>query len=344
VAARPQPPGGGWLVAPGFDLFFLANLWWPLVAVAGWWIAETDSWFGFWQIYFLTTPHRWLTLILVAADPDRRANKMSWLIGIAVVTSIVVFGVWSITGALYCLAVVDYIWNAWHFGAQHGGIARMYARRAGEATSLGQTWGLRVLVVYTALRMAGWSTGWLELTTIGPAALAALDAVMGTACVAAIYLPSLFRARSAFSTVESTSWGRPVYVASVVALYLALLVAVNLHLPALITGLVAGSAGFHAIEYLAIVTFYAQRRKTHGSAGAFQTMAKNWSALLGLYIIALGAMAFATDRAVQEIWLGVNLWGAFLHYAYDGMIWKLREAKTSQTLGVQLAAKSGGVP
>jgi hypothetical protein len=134
------------------------------------------------------------------------------------------------------------------------------------------------------------------------------------------------------------SSGRPLYVASVVALYVATLVAVNLRLPGLITGLVAGSAGFHAIEYLAIVTFYAQRRKTHGSQGLFQTMARNWSTLLGLYIIALGAMAFATDGAFRDFWLGINLWAAFLHYAYDGMIWKLREAGTSKTLGVEVSA------
>ena len=32
-------------------------------------------------------------------------------------------------------------------------------------------------------------------------------------------------------------------------------------------------------------------------------------------------------------WIGLNLWAALLHYAYDGMIWKLRRPATAQALG-----------
>ena len=32
-------------------------------------------------------------------------------------------------------------------------------------------------------------------------------------------------------------------------------------------------------------------------------------------------------------WQGLNLWAAFVHYAYDGMIWKLRRPETAAALG-----------
>jgi hypothetical protein len=54
----------------------------------------------------------------------------------------------------------------------------------------------------------------------------------------------------------------------------------------------------------------------------------------------LGTISFVTDNVVAEIWLAVNLWAAFLHYAYDGMIWKLRDAGTSKTLGVQIPSNA----
>ncbi len=34
-----------------------------------------------------------------------------------------------------------------------------------------------------------------------------------------------------------------------------------------------------------------------------------------------------------EVWLGLNLWAALVHYAFDGMIWKLRRPETARALG-----------
>ena len=68
-------PPRDWLVSPAFDLLFLANLGWLLALVPGYVAAEGTVHIEFWQIYFLTTPHRWITLLLVAADPDRRAGR-----------------------------------------------------------------------------------------------------------------------------------------------------------------------------------------------------------------------------------------------------------------------------
>jgi hypothetical protein len=33
------------------------------------------------------------------------------------------------------------------------------------------------------------------------------------------------------------------------------------------------------------------------------------------------------------IWQGVNLWAAYTHYAFDGIIWKLRKPTTAKALG-----------
>jgi hypothetical protein len=92
---------------------------------------------------------------------------------------------------------------------------------------------------------------------------------------------------------------------------------------------------FHAVEYLAIVTHYAQRRRTSGSAGAFRKMAQQWYRLLALYLIALGIVSATVElQSVPDWWVGLNTAVAFLHYAFDGMIWKLRRPATAQALGV----------
>src|SRR5438876_1109099 len=71
---RPARPRAAkpWLVGPLFDLVFVANLAWPavaLLALAGpsWVLGPLTAL----QVYFISTPHRWITLALVFLDRDR---------------------------------------------------------------------------------------------------------------------------------------------------------------------------------------------------------------------------------------------------------------------------------
>ena len=73
----------------------------------------------FWQIYFLTAPHRWITLVLVATDPSRREGRTWLFILLAILALALVWGVWLSTGAFVCLLLIDYLWNGWHFASQH---------------------------------------------------------------------------------------------------------------------------------------------------------------------------------------------------------------------------------
>jgi hypothetical protein len=40
------------------------------------------------------------------------------------------------------------------------------------------------------------------------------------------------------------------------------------------------------------------------------------------------------ENGVVVLWQGLNLWASFVHYAFDGMIWKLRRPATAAALGV----------
>src|SRR5262245_16354346 len=157
--------GAGWVVAPRFDLLFLANLYWPVLLWPGLLPAgRAELLTEFWVIYFLTAPHRWLTLFLVAFDPDRRDGRPGWVfIALAVVAALVVGGAWAITGAFACLALADYVWNAWHFASQHQGVLRMYARKSGGGPDWLERHALRFFLFLVLVRTAGWTTGWLEV-------------------------------------------------------------------------------------------------------------------------------------------------------------------------------------
>jgi hypothetical protein len=336
TSAQPaEKPSAGWVVSPAFDLLFLANVAWPLLLLAaamapGFVRDDGRLQTEFWVLYFLITPHRWITLFLVAADPDRREGRKWLFIAIAVVAALVVGGVWALTGALTCLMMIDYTWNTWHFASQHQGVLRMYAKKAGGGPEWLERHALRAFIVYTLLRTAGWTTGDIEADSHLKVWLNAVDLVM-LAVPGAVLVVNLFG-------VHRGRVGKLCYLVSLLTLYAALLLCMRNDWRTGVFALTAASSTFHAVEYLAVVSHYARRRTAVGSAGMFREVAKQWAVVFVVYLVALGLIGVWADKAggwVVRAWAAVNVWSAFLHYTYDGFIWKLRKPATAQALGVQ---------
>jgi hypothetical protein len=63
-------------------------------------------------------------------------------------------------------------------------------------------------------------------------------------------------------------------------------------------------------------------------------MAASWALVLGAFMFASGTLDYLARASFFELAAGLNLGAAFLHYAYDGMIWKLRRPTTARSLGV----------
>jgi hypothetical protein len=211
----------------------------------------------------------------------------------------------------------------------------MYARKAGNDWPRLETWGMRGLVVYVALRLASWTTGWTEDAPAAAQVLHVTDLLI-------LILPAALILR------ELTNWSsrhvaKLTYLLSVGFLYAGLLWALNVGNKPMILALTAGSAVFHAVEYLAIVTHYAMRRQGQGSPGLFQAIALRWGGLLLTFMLVWGLWGYVMDSGSEtmiQLWIGMNLWAAALHYAYDGMIWKLRNAGTAKVLDVTGSAQA----
>jgi hypothetical protein len=333
--ADPRADHRLWIVSPAFDLLFFANLWWLVAFLPFFVSAERQSTaIDFWQVYFLTAPHRWLTLLLVSTDPDRRQHRTWLFLVLAIAAALIVPGMYTMTGAFTCLALVDYVWNAWHFASQHAGITRIYARKAGGGRPRLETVLIRTFVTYTCLRLAGWTTGWTSDVPQAAAIISIVD-------LAILALPAWLLALDGLRRPADRS-GKLTYLASITFMYGSLLLAVREGNHRLVLALTVASAAYHAVEYLAIVTFYAWRRREHGSDSPFRTMAGHWLEVLAAFAVCVGIIGEYAEREWQQLWMGLNLWAAFLHYAYDGMIWKLRRPATAETLGVQLSTEHHG--
>ncbi len=310
----------GWLVDPKFDLFFLANLGWPLLVLLQWMGGlEVQSGISFWQIYFITTPHRWITPALLFLERDRlQANKTKYIL-ITVLLLTLPLAVKISTGTLTCLLTIDYIWNAWHFAAQHHGIYSIYGRKTGGISPQRlriDKWLMRGFLLYVTFRIASWAS----LGTEASQGWGTLDYLFAT-------IPTGMILRE-FWQLRAQTLGRCLYFTSVMTLYLAMLWAVAVKNPMMLLVLTTASALFHSIEYLAIVSWSVDRTKKSGKATTelFMRLMPRWGIVLAVFVVILGLGAWLMETHLLEIWLTANLIMAFLHYAYDGLIWKSRRS------------------
>jgi hypothetical protein len=283
----------------------------------------------FWQIYFLTLPHRWITLVLVAIDPDRREMRAVWLVSVSLMFAVLVAGAYLGTSAFLCLGAVDYAWNAWHFASQHAGVLRIYSKQSGGGNRWLERWGIRGFITYTILRTA--SDLWTRQfgSTIEAFDLRWLDGM-------AMIFPVAVMASNVRSW-RHERWPKMLYLGSVLSLYSGYLIAGNQRASSWILCFATAASLFHAIEYLAIVSHYALRRERVGSDGWMRWVSRIWVPCLVSYMLGLGLVGWWLTRqggAWGLVWQGVNVWAAFTHYAFDGIIWKLRAPDTARALGV----------
>ncbi|GJM43579.1 MAG: hypothetical protein DHS20C21_04210 [Gemmatimonadota bacterium] len=100
---------------------------------------------------------------------------------------------------------------------------------------------------------------------------------------------------------------------------------------------------FHDVQYLSIVWIFnrAQVEKNPGTGGLTGWLFRRSGILVGLYVglvFAYGSIRFVANgissetlRAAME---GLIVGSAILHFYYDGFIWKIRETKTRQKMGL----------
>ncbi len=333
AATASIPPAKSWLVSPLFDLLFVANvLWWPLAVVLS--LQGTPSVIGpltLFQIYFLSTPHRWITLVMVFFDSERFWKEPARYGGLGlslVAGALLLVGIASVapqaTNSLILLMMVDYAWNAWHFAAQHAGIARIYGRITRpdmtEQQIVFERTALRLLVLWAFFRQAisvsSQNQIFHNLQGMFPG-LNWLDPLL--------VVPALIVIARECRDFQLSSRGRLVYLLSVVSLYVGQLLAIRMGDQVLMQSLFLGAAIFHSTEYLAVVNWSVQKRTT----GIWKYQLSRTGLGLVVFMIVLGVTNLAINTASAYAWALMTLLVSFLHYAYDGMIWKSKPRRAT---------------
>jgi len=123
--------------------------------------------------------------------------------------------------------------------------------------------------------------------------------------------------------------GRVIYLTSVCVLYSAILLFVHFgpHSATLNSwhgGLLLAVVFFHSTEYLAIVSWSVHKRHARSKSAIFGYLVPRWGMALMIYMAVLGMSAWMIDQRFTAQWVAITMFVSFLHYAYDGMIWKVR--------------------
>ncbi len=249
------------------------------------------------------------------------------------------------------LELILLFWGTWHGLMQTYGFMRIYDVRQG----INDRWSARLDhwlclsifaagVVFSDARVFGiangmWQTG---LTPFGPEWLTRIRIAVGGVglCVLAIYLINLLRRKQRGEPVS----GLKLLLAGTTGWF-------YWYTGQLSTNVLIGIAMFeiyHAVQYDAIVWIYNRRlfRRAGDRFGPLGFLFRDRWTMLGFYLAAIAAYSsirYFTVDANEYVFRGgsqdTHQWliallvtSSFLHFYFDGFIWKVSERKTQETL------------
>ena len=323
-------PGRAWLIGPAPDLLFLANWTWPLLALFFVWLDRSGVLIGVklsavYALYLISTPHRWITLGLVAADKERLARMGPKLALVTALTGLLFFGVWGWTRDLALLVLIQYVWNLWHIVAQHVGVSRIYAIRGQPEKVSSGRWDknlLRALAFYAFWRTLSLGLADYAAGQVGSEWLGRLSLTTGRYDLPALAAPAALLIREALS-FDRRLLGKYFHLASLCLHYGSMIVFCHLHMTVWALAVSMTNGVFHAVEYFAVVTWSVRPRADKAGAWYAAPLFRHWTSTLLIFILSVATLGLAITSGHARAWILVNALISYLHYAYDGVIWKI---------------------
>ena len=356
-------PSRPWIVSPGWDLFYLVLT--PLLIVPAVLVAARQSLppedIYLAVISFASLGHH-LPGFMRAYGDRELFDRFRWrfLLAPPLIFALALLFTPPATVAqalglpwthLHGLELILLIWGTWHGLMQTYGFMRIYDLRRGEndryVARLDHALCLMIFVagvVFSDTRMFGiasamWQCG---LPLFGPETLTAMRWIVGalSAIVVALYAVHLAaRARQKLPV----NWIKLLLAASTGWFFW--------YCGRLSTNLLIGVAMFeiyHAVQYNAIVWIYNRRllQKAGERFGPLAFLFSDRTTMLGVYLAAIAAYSsiryftsqdgdrmFSGEAGDARQWLlSAFVTSAFLHFYYDGFIWKVSERKTQDNL------------
>jgi tetratricopeptide (TPR) repeat protein len=298
----------------------------------------------------VSTGHHLPGFVRAYSDPVLFARYRFRLTVIPPLLFAVIF--WFTWNDLHGAILVVGTWGIWHGFMQMYGFARIYDVKGGEPSKLGarMDWllcavGFIAILIWSqsaSLRIADAAEG----SGLFFVPLLFGETAKNTAAVVGLAMVALY---AVFTVVELRRGRRiaPLKLlllgTSLVFLYWSWVLAGS----AVLLGLAAWEA-YHDVQYLAIA--WSSNRRLAEKPDAGPLLRRLYGPGLGLvalyvglclaYGLAANAQGISASRWVGALLFSIVLTSALLHFYYDGFIWKVRQAKTLDDLGISSSGAS----
>jgi hypothetical protein len=325
-----------WIHAPASDLV-LFGFGWLIILLPLLWV---DAWIYpiVFAVLMVNDLHRHYTFVLVYGEPEEFEKRKALYIGLPIIAAMVAF-TFVYAKSFPVLLTISVLWTIYHSVGQKYGITRIYARKAGY----GEAWIEKGLIFswfyYVVFAIAEKEAATLSQFDAGRVVLASLGDVLKymTAlsypilAVALIFV--LLFVRQEYVNRHRMSVAKVLYVLSILMLY-------GLFFRSLVLGYVV--FGFsHALEYIALVnvfigTKYQQRPEAQSLLARASKRLWLSSSLFAIGVVSVCAVAQIRYEHALAIYI---VGSGFLHFIYDGLIWKVRQPDVGQPLGIRYAER-----
>lgn len=327
-----------WIQSPTFDLTYL-SFGWIAVFLA---FVVFKQYTGALVIMVLVFSfvHRHYTFALVYGQRDEfEKRKRSYIIlpvaFLLLTAASLYFGFFTI------LLAISVVWTMYHTIAQKYGFTRIYSRKAGY----GKAWIDKGIIyswfVYLFLSLGETNRGTLEQYKIGQSLLNTIGSYLHiftflsyVALGVAIFFTVAYVVEELRNS-DKLSLPKNLFVFSVLILY-------AIFLYDLVIGFIV--FGFsHALEYIAFVNVFvnAKYKKKSENTSLFSRVSRKQWVYSGLFTLALASISFAGVN-INESALGIYITGSsFLHFIYDGWIWKVSKPEVGKPLDIKYAPTAG---
>lgn len=340
-----QAPAGPWIVSPVWDgvLFIGAPVVCAaaLLPLAGLWTSQAYSFF---LLAFFTFGHHLPGFLRAYLDKELfRRYRARFLLAPPLVF---LTALWFDHRGLHGMLIFVFAWDIWHVLMQHFGFMRIYDAKTGEVDvwTARMDWAVSISSYVSMIAASPHYRHNLLLNSLESGIPSAVASAYGafqsvlyavTVAIAVAYVAFCFdRWRKGKLNIRK--------VATLV-IFLAASWYLYVIYPDFIVGFAVWSA-FHCLQYYAIVWVYNTNRVAKGApvAALGRFLFRPRTLLVALYgslILAYGGINYLRSYVGDPDWRGPLIafiaTSNFLHYYYDGFIWKMRDPKTRQSLGIR---------
>ena len=287
-------------------------------------------------VLMFTSVHRHYTFALVYGEKEEFEKRKTLYVLLPIMAVLVTFASLYLD-VFQILVAVSVPWVLYHSVSQKYGITRIYSRKAGY----GKAWIEKGVIfswfVYLFFALMGKEKDTLHQYRAGKVILSLVGDYLGYLTLISYFLLAvavfftLLFVYQEFKNRHQLSTAKVLYVFSTLLLYF-------IFFHSLVVGYIV--FGFsHALEYIAFVNIFVNskyKKKPDSMSPLAMASKKLWlySALFSIGILVLSLLGMKLNENAFLIYI---VGSSFLHFIYDGLIWKVRRPEVGKPFDIKYA-------